>query len=243
MTITPKIDASKFEILIQRRGRDVRWEEAVICSCWNMDTQQPNYACNACGGFGYIHTDPITARGLVMSITQNKDFDETAGLFEIGDAVMTIPKRLPTALPNGNFNYRAMIAQPMFEIGMWDKVTLLDDEYKSSELLVKGVSLYGRPADTLVQDEPTRVKSIQTVDALTGTVTTYAPGTDFVLNGKVIDWQGVNKPAEGATYSVVYFHRPVYTVTAVLPKPRHQDGQDLPRYVALRYKNGGLDRK
>ena len=245
-----KLHANKYEQMIARRGRDVKWEQAVLCSCWNMDSGQPNYACKACGGKGYTYEPPIVERALVMSITANKEFEDMAGVFDVGDAVMTVPKRVFVEVVNplnrsgvGTFVYQRDNA--MFDIGMYDLVTLLDDEYKTSELLIRGTPMYGRPADTLLNKDVTKIITIRKSDPETGVVIKYTPGVDFTNTGNKIEWLGIhpNEPAEGETYSVTYKHRPVYTVLTTLPKPRHQDGQDLPRYVVLRYRSGGFEPK
>jgi hypothetical protein len=181
---------------------------------------------------------------LVTSVTLNKEFQEMAGMFEVGDAVMTVPRELPSRLPNGVYDLRTMVANPLFEIGLNDKVTLMDDEYKTSEVLVKGTAMYGRPADTLINEKVTRIKSVRLYDTDTGESTAYTKDTDFTLDKNRIVWlEGKPQPTLGAQYSVTYFHRPVYIVAVNLPKPRHQDGQELPRYVVLRYLNGGVERK
>lgn len=238
-----KLHAERYEQLIDRRGRVVDWQEAEICSCWNTDSGQPSYSCTACNGKGYVYQPAIEVTAVVMSITLNKDFQEMAGMFEVGDAVMIVPKRVPTKLPNGIYDMKDFKDNPMYEIGLWDKIHLLDDEYKSSEVLIKDTPIGNRPADTLVNELVTRVKALRKYDQVAGTVTTYLEGTDFKLIANLISWLvGGNSPASGEQYSVVYFHKPTYVVTAALPKPRHQDGQDLPRYVVLRYLAGGVER-
>ncbi len=243
---SPQIHAGKFEQMIARRGRDVKWEQAVICSCWNMNTQQPSYECNACNGSGYTYDDPLIQRALVMSIANNKEFEEMSGIFEVGDAVMTVPYRIPRMLPNGTIDVTESRWEinPMFDVGMYDKVTLLDDEYKTSELLIRGESIFGRPPDTLLNDDVVEIKTVRTSDPITGAITKYRKDRDFRIVGNRIEWiPGGSAPDEGQTYSVMYTHRPVYVVLTNLPKPRKQDNQDLPRYVALRYRAGGFDRK
>jgi hypothetical protein len=237
---TLQIHGDKFEIMIFRRGRLVRWQEATICSCWDNQSGNPSFSCKACRGVGYTYgTAPYDGQALVTSITSDKEYQDS-GAFQAGDAIMTVPRRYPVKLSNGNIDNTLFTANPMFDIGMYDLVTLLDDEYKTSEVLTKGVERRGVAADTLLNATITRIKQVRKVVSTTGVVTTYLQGTDFLLNGNVIQWIGTNKPNVGENYSVVYFHRPIYRVFTTLPKPRHQDGQDLPRYVALRYYMGGL---
>jgi hypothetical protein len=239
-----KIHAEKYEQLIDRRGRPIMWEEAVMCTCWDFRSGQPLYSCRACNGKGYIYMEPVESNALVMSVNLSKDFQDMAGVFEVGDAVMTVPKHIPKKLYNGGYDMSDIEDNPMYDIGLWDRVTLLDDEYKSSEILIKGIPMDSRPADTLRNDKITGVKSIQKYNKNTGEATYYELGIDFAVQGSKINWIDMaNSPSEGEQYSVVYFHRPIYIVTATLPKPRHQDGQDLPRYVALRYLDEGVAKK
>jgi len=238
----PVLNAARFEDQIDRRSRPVQWQEAVVCSCWNLESGSPTYSCLACHGKGYVYQTAIDSKALITSITLSKDFEAMAGVFEVGDAVMTVAKRIPTRLPNG-IPTGQNTDNPIFDVSMYDKVTLLDDEFKSSEVLVKGTSINARPPDTLLNDNVTRIRSIKKYDPLTGAVVPYILHTDFELVSNLVSWvTGGSSPATGDQYSVSYYHRPTYVVTATLPKPRHQDGQDFPRYVALRYLAGGVER-
>lgn len=242
-TTTPVLHADKFEVLIQKHGREVRWEEAILCSCWNLVSGQPDYNCLVCGGKGHTYSAPVNGVVLFTSITANVDFKEMAGMFQMGDAVMTVPKRMWRR--NGNaWDLRNFDTVPMYNVGMHDLITLTDDEYKTSEVLVKGEMQYGRPADTLLNDTVTAIQLVRQSFPETGVTIDYVQGVDFTNTLGTINWlDGGNAPADGEQYSVVYRHLPVFTVTTNLPKPRHQDGNDLPRYVALRYRAGGFEPK
>jgi hypothetical protein len=238
-----KLHASKFEELILRRGRKVLWQEAVMCSCSNNG--HPLYDCKACMGVGYTLAQPIEDVVLLQSVTSSKDFEAQAGMFELGDAVMTVGAYVPEANPvTGNLNRTSKGRKNLlFHVGQGDIITLTDDEYKTSEVLIKGTPIFGRQADTLLNEEVLEILRIQKSDPVTGAISVYARGTDFTFNKNIINWSGVNKPADGENYTVVYTHRPSFTVFTQLPTPRYQDGQDLPKKVALRYRAGGIDRR
>lgn len=241
-----RINADKFEQMIHRRGRIVKWQEATMCSCWSFDSGQPNYGCNSCKGTGYTYEEPIEDIVLFMSVTHNKAFDDMAGVFEVGDAVMTVGRHIPEILPNGRIDATMKNARknPIFNVGMYDLITLLDDDYKTSEILVKSTPMYGRAPDTLLNSDVVEVRSVRKSNPETGEITDYKLGTDFSLEGAEVVWLGTeNEPSEGEQYTVTYTHRPVFTVLTNLPTPRYQDGQDLPKKVALRYRAGGFDRK
>lgn len=238
-----KLHASKFEELILRRGRNVRWQEAVTCSCANNG--HPLYDCKACMGMGYTLAEPIEDVVLLQSVTSSKDFEASAGMFEVGDAVMTVGAYVPEVnQATGNLNRASKGRKNMlFHVGQGDLITLTDDEYKTSEVLIKGTPIFGRQADTLLNEEVTDVLRIQKSDPETGGIQVYGKDTDYTFENNVIKWLGVNQPTNGENYSVVYTHRPVFAVFTQLPTPRYQDGQDLPKKVALRYRAGGVDRR
>lgn len=239
-TAQAQLHASTYELMIFRRGRPVSWERAVLCSCWNMVSQQPYYQCAACGGFGYTFEASVEGKALVTGITESKAFQDMAGVFELGDMAMTIPKRIPTANPKTGFMDKTMktaLPNPMFDLGANDRVTLLDDTIQTSEVLQRGTDIGGRPADTLLYEAVATIIAVRKSDTMTGTVTKYDRGVDFEMVGNRVNWLGGNAPSEGENYSVTYSHHPVYVVLPInLPKPRHQDSQDLPRYAALRFR-------
>lgn len=240
-----RLHATKFEDLIRRRGRIVKWQEAIICSCWNLDSGQPQYGCQACKGLGYTYAQPIEDLALVMSVTHNKEFEESAGVFEVGDAIMTVGLRVPEVHPvTGNVITTVEGRKnPLFHVGMYDLITLTDDEYKTSEILIKDTPIYEREADTLINEDVVDVLSVSKSDPITGDITKYKLNEDFEVDGNKIKWVGVNQPMSGEQYSVQYTHRPMFTVLTQLPTPRYQDGQDLPKKVVLRYRAGGFDRR
>lgn len=234
-----RLNATEFENMIARQGRDVMWQEAVRCSCFNFGSGNPMYGCPFCGGTGYVYEPSVICRGLVQSVTTSKDYLAYAGMFEVGDALLSVPANMFKRTETGGFDLSEKEPVPMFNIGTGDIVTLIDDEVKFSELLVRGEELNQRPPDTLMNPKVTKVLSIRRHDLDTATVTQYVAGQDYEVQGATIHWTG-NQPPEGTQYSVMYMHRPVYTVYAVLPRPRHQNGQDLPRAVVLRYYPGGV---
>lgn len=239
-----KLHGSKYLELIARRGRFVSWEEAVICSCVNpQHGSQPSYGCKVCRGVGYWYRAPIESRVLLTSMTEHADFQQMAGMFETGDAVMTVPEKM-YALPEDSatrWDITKQVPVPAYEVGMYDIITVLDDDFKSSEVLVRGESLFARDADTLLNPKVVRILQVSTGDAATGEVTTFTEGDDFTLeDGNRLAWIDGKGPAFGTSYSVTYRHQPTFIVVANLPKPRYQDGQLLPRYVALRYRAAGI---
>lgn len=238
-----RLHGDRFEDLIYRRGRDVLWEEGILCSCWNMDSQQPRYDCAACNGRGRIFKPPVLSRVLLTSITQNAEFEETAGMFHVGDAVMTVPKYMYKRNDDGTFNMNVKEVVPAYNVGMFDIITVTDDDYKSSEVLIRNQPMYQRPADTLLNDHIIDIQVVRKTDPVTGEIIDYEPDVDYTHENNRIVWlPGGRSPEDGEQYSVTYHHRPSFTVLTTLPKPRYQDGQLLPRYVVLRYRAAGFEK-
>lgn len=239
-----KLHGDKFEDLIARHGRNVQWEESILCSCWNQDSQQPLYNCAACNGKGRIFKPPLESRVLLTSIAHSTEYEQMAGMFEIGDAIMTVPKQTYARFPSGKMDLSRKELVPAYNVGMYDIITVMDDDYKSSEILIKGTPIYGRAADTLLNDRILDIQVIRQVDVVTGDIKDFEQGTDYTFEDNRIAWlPGGEAPAEGEQYSVTYHHRPSFTVLTTLPKPRYQDGQLLPRYVALRYRAAGFEQQ
>ncbi len=234
-----KAHANRFEDMLAKHGRDVLWQESNRCSCFNVDSGQPRYDCKACGGTGFVYELPIAGRPAIQNVMTNKDYLAYTGMFEVGDILMTVPANMMQRKSDGSFNPAIREPVHMYNIGFGDIVTLIDDEVKTSEVLIRGEPLNNRPADTLLNPKVTRVLSIRMHDPLTGATTLY-DSDDYTVAGAEIEWFGDAGPPEGSQYTVTYMHRSVYTVYAVLPRPRHQDGQELPRTVVLRYYPGGV---
>lgn len=62
----------QFDTLLDHRGVDAIWEQAMVCNCVNRDTGQPNFVCPICGGSGYRYTQGKKIRvGVSAFISDN----------------------------------------------------------------------------------------------------------------------------------------------------------------------------
>lgn len=217
--------------MLYRRGRGVYWERAMKCSCYNEYSGNPNIACKACEGRGYIYDEPIyedavAVQGLVVS----KNYTPI-GEYQMGDAVCTVPYKVPD---KSQIPYSERLV-PMFWIGEFDRVTLMTSEFKYTDTVIRGTWFRQQPPDTLRHRHITDVIRVLQSDPDTGQVTIYEPGVDYELDGRTIKWlDDGNSPAEETFYTVMYRYHPTYTVYTELPQARDQDGQHFPRKVILR---------
>ena len=84
--------------------------------------------------------------------------------------------------------------------------------------------------------------SVRRMNPVTGDIHAFEPDVDYTWSGHTIQWiEGGNSPEDGEQYTVQYTHRPVFIILKQLPTPRYQDGQDLPKKVAIRFRAGGFD--
>ena len=229
-----KLNQQNFEELITRRGIPVKWERSMRCSCWSEDSGQPQYSCKACQGWGYVYEPPIEEDAvLVMALQMNRN-DTPQGEFRLGDAVMTVPMRKRTTNEQGLIEY---VDIPIYNIGEWDRVSLMNTTFRSHEHLVRGQGVYGRMPDTLRNPDVTSVLKVAKMDATTGSVTEYIEDEDYQVFGNYIQWASGQGPSIGDRYSVLYYHRPVYIVYQQLPQHRDPDQQHFPKRVVLRYRD------
>lgn len=229
-----QLRAPTFEEMIQRRGMPVLWERAQKCTCWDEYSGHPNSACKACDGAGYLYDEPVpTANVLIMSLVINKDFTYM-GEYRMGDAVATVPKRKYVKDANGLWQRPY---NEVFDIGEWDKITLVETEFRVHETLKFNTAMHGRPADILRNEAVTRIMRILKADPETGDIIYFVENMQYTLEGNKINWDSNVPLKKGDVYSVLYYHRPVYIVHTQLPQSRDQDMQQLPKKVILRYRS------
>lgn len=229
-----KLRAESFEDMIMRRGMPVMWYRSQKCPCWDDVSGQPNYSCKACAGQGYLYEPPIqTSFILIMGLILSKDFTPI-GEYRMGDCIATIPARKKVMI-NGRWEF---IPNEIYDIGEWDKIILVESEFRSHETLIKDQHMFGREPDTLRNEEITKIISVLSIDENTGAITKYNEGADFEIVGQKINWlSGINAPNNNQKYSILYYHKPVYLAYTQLPQSRDQDGQRLPKKLILRYRD------
>lgn len=131
----PQFTVSKFEGLIQRRGKNLTWERARRCPCFDPLTGQIPENCTICNSDGYLYTLMGSYRATVLGITGNKQAARF-GEWVQGDCVMTFSSSML--------------------VGDLDRITLTDAVYRESAVLVKGTK------DTL--PEPTAFSVLECSD-------------------------------------------------------------------------------
>ena len=119
--------------LLDDRGNDAYWEEAVVCNCYNPDNGQPSFTCPYCHGEGFRYLEPKLIRIGVTSLTSNYTLDSLM-LREPGTAYVT----------------------PMSDVimGYHDRLTFKDFKCKFSEIIHPGNATHRKITKVLyVADE------------------------------------------------------------------------------------------
>jgi len=62
----------EIELFIEQRGFVLKHEKALICSCLNIN-EQPNPACEGCGGTGWRYMAPVDIKALVTGVGRETD--------------------------------------------------------------------------------------------------------------------------------------------------------------------------
>lgn len=114
-----------FDHAIRQKGMRVLWEQAMFCSCINIESGQPSYTCPECGGKAYIYTEPKETKALVTSINGRKEQDKQ-GLGEYGTAYLT-------PLSQDFVGYRDKFTFPDFKIKHSQLITFEYGDSMSSQ--------------------------------------------------------------------------------------------------------------
>lgn len=75
-------------ILAGPGASQLSWQVASRCSCWNPDTEQPQWGHPTCGGYGVVYAAPVTVNGMFRSQSRWTS-SHMEGEFPLGEAQLT----------------------------------------------------------------------------------------------------------------------------------------------------------
>lgn len=152
----------------------------------------------------YEYIPPIT--GLVTGVNVNIRL-LPIGELRMGDAMLSV--------------------HPSIKLGFMDRITLLSQEEKESEILTR------EKKDRLRYKEIINILNVLSLGKDGATETFYEEGVDFLLKGSEINWIG-KAPLPQRQYSVTYNFKPVYRIYTTLPTVRTPANEMMPRRAILR---------
>lgn len=184
-----------FNKFIVDTGIYVRHDKTSICTCtYNRDSNHININCNLCDN-GRIHFD---SRDVWVLISQKKveELFEVQGVWQTGDVMVTFPSVYED--------------KTVVKIDFFDRITILDFEERTSELIKRSATDYDR----------IRYQVIDVLFLRTNTKIYYI-NTDFEVDGKNIHWISANRPALNELYTLAYTFRPVYRIVNFFHEARY----------------------
>lgn len=185
----------EFDKLINDRGNNAEWEQAMVCSCVSRDSGQPRFDCPICGGSGYRY---LTPRKIVVAVSSLNGSikQETLQLYEPGTCYIT---------PKSNII-----------MGYRDRLRFTDFRCKFSEVIkwdaesaAKGVS-------------PRTYRDIREVLMVCDDSYEYEEGVDFDVSDDMyhLIWRNKSVDLTSARMSILYLTTPSYLVNDLLHELR-----------------------
>lgn len=203
-----RLNTGAFNRHISHMGQRVLWRRAYSCPCLSPDSGAAAADCPQCRGKGQIWA--TTGVECVVGVTQQRNTAkwQSFGNFEDGDTVLSIGAD-----------------SPLYQIGRYDRVVLLNATDRFSKTYVRGIHE--------VLDDP--VVSIERVFWLSPDRTSQIDGgTPVVGAGGVLTW-GAGAPPADTQYSISGTRYVEYFAWDALTMDRNEhSGVALPRKVSVR---------
>lgn len=204
-----RLNPAAFNAHLAHLGQQFMWRKSYRCPCVNPSSGAAKPACPACGGKGSIW-DPAVKAVAGMAGQKVQQQWQQMGQWQDGDAVLTIQEN-----------------SPMYEMGKYDRVLMLNSTDYFSLVLTRG-----SPKEKLHEpvEKLTRVFWLDQQSAIVnGSLPTVAP------NGTLTWPAGGVAPPPGTQYSVNGTRYSEYFCWGQFPSDRNEhSGARLPKRVVLR---------
>lgn len=210
----PSIKGISFDQLLKNRG--IRFLHHIAAPCPNMksinaNNHDPN--CPFCDDSQIIHLSPKEIWGVFTSNSLEKMY-EIQGVWEIGNAVVTLPTEYPTG-EQADFNTFDWLVCPDFEIRLSDIKEYDPNQHAGIELRYPVV----------------KVESMMSVR--NGVMYNYKEDVDYTLVNGDIQWISGKEPyydeiaQVGEVISILYTANPVYSVLNIMHELRVTQEYDI----------------
>lgn len=203
-----RLNPAAFNKFLDHIGQSFTWRRSDACPCYNPRSGAADPQCNHCGGKGRLWHGPVTAKAGVASASVQREWARS-GMWENGDLVLAVPG-----------------SSPMWDMGQYDRVTMLNARDKFSVTLTRGA-----PIESL----RFQVASVDRVFYLTPLTKEIveSPMPQISPDGE-ISWPSDGPPL-GAGYTISGTKFLDYYVFGDMPKNRNEHhGARLPKSAVLR---------
>lgn len=206
-----KLSASRFNAHLAHMGQDAAWRRAFRCPCRDHHSGAAKTDCAQCRGLGTLWNAAVTGTVGVSGLKMQRAWAQF-GMWEQGDVVLTIPSD-----------------SPVYAIGEFDRVTMVDSSEPFSVTLTRGDN------DRLMG----AVVGIDRCFWLDGDEAVVEGGIPTVASDGSLSWPVEDpplvEPTAGEQYNLTGRRRPEYFCYGDFPQDRaHHSGEPLPRRVVLR---------
>lgn len=204
-----RLSPAAFNSFLTRNiGQDVLWRASFSCPCISPHSGAARPNCPLCSGKGRIWSAPIKGKSGVSQQQGDPQFQQF-GTLEQGDTLLSVPNN-----------------SPLYDMGRFDRVTLLNSTDVFSRTMVRGQ--HDDLSDITVQ-------SVTRVFWLNGDRDAIVEGgIPSVGPGGVLTWES-GEPPQGVEYSITGLKFDDYFVWQALPSDRNAHfGAPLPKKVMIR---------
>lgn len=118
-----RLNPAAFNKFLDHIGQSFTWRRSDACPCYNPRSGAADPQCNHCGGKGRLWHGPVTAKAGVASASVQREWARS-GMWENGDLVLAVPG-----------------SSPMWDMGQYDRVTMLNARDKFSVTLTRGAPI------------------------------------------------------------------------------------------------------
>lgn len=189
-------------------GQDMIWRPSRACPCINPTSGAANPKCPQCSGKGRLWLAGVNAKAGMTAQQNIKKFGQM-GLYEMGDATLTIPQ-----------------ASAMYEADQFDRVVLLNSTERFSLVLKRG--------GTAEKVYRTRILSVEPVFWLDGNGAVVTGGTPTMATDGTPSWT-TGAPPDGTSYTITGVSCDEYFVWNNMVSDRGEHfGARLPRKAIIR---------
>jgi hypothetical protein len=199
-----RLSAQRFNRHLGKIGQQVRWRKSFACPCVNPHSGGADMNCPHCHGHGRSWEAPIDG---VVGVAGARIQQAWAkfGQYEDGDVVLTVPS-----------------SSPVYAIGEYDRILLLDNSAPFTEVLTRG--------QDRLRGEITHIERVFWLD---GGDIVEADAPTVAADGS-LSWSGPAPPLH-EQYSVRGSRAPeYYHFKNPFQDRQHHQGVDLPRRVVVR---------
>lgn len=202
-----RLNPTAFNRHLGHMGQAVTWRKAFACPCRNANSGAADPKCPHCSGKGQLW-DPAKDGVVGVAGTQTQREWAQFGTYESGDSVISIQE-----------------SSPLYDMGQFDRVTLLNATEQFSVTLTRGA-----PTERLI-GKVERVARVFWLDAQKNIVQGGIPAV--AANG-TLSWASGEPPA-GVQYTISGSRFLEYFCFGNFPSSRNEhQGARLPRRVVLR---------